>query len=99
MNRSRGLERADTSERDKPSIAVLPFPNLSGDPEQEYFTDGVTEDIITELSRVHSLFVIARNSSYTYLVELGRAGLDKLFVNATRVSWAGGATGRAAGDR
>ena len=51
---------------DKPSIAVLPFQNMSGDPEQEYFTDGVTEDIITELSRFHSLFVIARNSSFSY---------------------------------
>ncbi|MFO1158477.1 MAG: adenylate/guanylate cyclase domain-containing protein [Reyranellaceae bacterium] len=51
---------------DKPSIAVLPFQNLSGDREQEYFTDGITEDIITELSRFHSLFVIARNSSFSY---------------------------------
>ena len=51
---------------DKPSIAVLPFLNMTGDPEQEYFTDGITEDIITELSRFHSLFVIARNSSFTY---------------------------------
>lgn len=51
---------------DKPSIAVLPFTNMSGDPDQEYFTDGVTEDIITELSRFHSLFVIARNSSFSY---------------------------------
>jgi TolB-like protein/class 3 adenylate cyclase len=51
---------------DKPSIAVLPFQNMSGDPEQEYFTDGITEDIITELSRFHSLFVIARNSSFFY---------------------------------
>lgn len=51
---------------DKPSIAVLPFTNMSGDPEQEYFTDGVTEDIITELSRFHWLFVIARNSSFAY---------------------------------
>jgi TolB-like protein/class 3 adenylate cyclase len=51
---------------DKPSIAVLPFQNMSGDPEQDYFTDGVTEDIITELSRFHSLFVIARNSSFSY---------------------------------
>ncbi|HKD76868.1 MAG TPA: adenylate/guanylate cyclase domain-containing protein, partial [Ktedonobacterales bacterium] len=51
---------------DKPSIAVLPFLNMTGDPEQEYFTDGVTEDIITELSRFHSLFVIARNSSFSY---------------------------------
>ena len=51
---------------DKPSIAVLPFLNMSGDPEQEFFTDGITEDIITELSRFHSLFVIARNSSFSY---------------------------------
>ena len=51
---------------DKPSIAVLPFQNMSGDPEQEYFADGIAEDIITELSRFRSLFVIARNSSFTY---------------------------------
>ncbi len=51
---------------DKPSIAVLPFSNLSGDPEQDYFADGIVEDIITALSRVHWLFVIARNSSFTY---------------------------------
>jgi TolB-like protein/Tfp pilus assembly protein PilF len=51
---------------DKPSIAVLPFTNMSGDPEQEYFSDGITEDIITELSRFRSLFVIARNSSFYY---------------------------------
>ncbi len=51
---------------DKPSVAVLPFANLSGDPEQEYFSDGITEDIITELSRFRSLFVIARNSSFHY---------------------------------
>src|SRR5258708_440634 len=51
---------------DKTSIAVLPFQNMSGDPEQEYFADGIAEDIITELSRIKSLFVIARNSSFTY---------------------------------
>ena len=51
---------------DKPSVAVLPFDNISGDPEQEYFADGITEDIITDLSRYPSLFVIARNSSFTY---------------------------------
>ena len=51
---------------DKPSIAVLPFQNLSGDPEQEYFADGMVEDIITALSRIRWLFVIARNSSFTY---------------------------------
>jgi TolB-like protein len=51
---------------DKPSVAVLPFANLSGDPAQEYFSDGITEDIITELSRFQALFVIARNSTFTY---------------------------------
>jgi adenylate cyclase len=51
---------------DKPSIAVLPFQNVSGDPEQEYFADGMTEDILTALSRFQNLFVIARNSSFTY---------------------------------
>ncbi|MBI3198912.1 MAG: adenylate/guanylate cyclase domain-containing protein [Rhodospirillales bacterium] len=51
---------------DKPSIAVLPFANMSGDPQQEYFADGITEDILTELSRFHELFVIARNSTFSY---------------------------------
>jgi adenylate cyclase len=51
---------------DKPSLAALPFQNMSGDPEQEYFADGMVEDIITALSRFRSLFVIARNSSFTY---------------------------------
>jgi TolB-like protein len=51
---------------DKPSITVLPFQNLSGDPEQEYFADGIVEDIIAALSRMRWLFVIARNSSFTY---------------------------------
>ena len=51
---------------DKPSIAVLPFANMSGDPEQEYFADGMVEEIITALSRIRWLFVIARNSSFAY---------------------------------
>src|SRR5262249_32619787 len=51
---------------DKPSIAVLPFANLSGEPEQEYFVDGMVDEIITALSRIRWLFVIARNSSFTY---------------------------------
>jgi adenylate cyclase len=51
---------------DKPSIAVLAFTNMSGDPDQEYFSDGITEDVITELSRFSELFVIARNSSFQY---------------------------------
>ena len=63
-------EGASLTERpllpDKPSIAVLPFTNLSGDPEQEYFADGVVEDIITALSHVPRLFVIARNSTFSY---------------------------------
>lgn len=64
---------------DKPSIAVLPFANMSRDPEQEYFADGITEDIITELSRFRSLFVIARNSSFTYkgrAVDLKQVGRE-----------------------
>ena len=55
-----------TSGKAKPSIAVLPFANMSGDPEQEYFADGITEDIITDLSKVSALSVIARNSAFTY---------------------------------
>ncbi len=51
---------------DKPSVAVLPFDNMSRDPEQEYFADGISEDIITDLSKVSGLFVIARNSSFAY---------------------------------
>src|SRR5204862_5918233 len=51
---------------EKPSIAVLPFLNMSGDPEQEYFSDGITEDIITDLSKISGLSVIARNTSFTY---------------------------------
>ena len=62
-----GVPRAGARERaDKPSVAVLPFNNMSGDPEQEFFADGITEDIITELSRFRDLFVISRNSSFKY---------------------------------
>jgi TolB-like protein len=64
---------------DKPSIAVLPFQNMSGDPEQEYFVDGLVEDIITALSRIRWLFVIARNSSFTYkgqAVDVKRVGRE-----------------------
>jgi adenylate cyclase len=59
-------EGPDLTLPDKPSIAVLPFQNMSADPDQEYFADGMVEDIITELSRAKWLFVIARNSSFTY---------------------------------
>ncbi|MEJ2435650.1 MAG: adenylate/guanylate cyclase domain-containing protein, partial [Pseudolabrys sp.] len=51
---------------DRPSIAVLPFQNMSGDPDQDYFADGMVDDIITGLSRIKWLFVIARNTSFTY---------------------------------
>ena len=61
-----GEDSSDTKPAEKPSIAVLPFDNMSGDPEQEYFTDGIVEDIITELSFIENLRVIARNSSFAY---------------------------------
>jgi adenylate cyclase len=64
---------------DKPSIAVLPFQNMSGDPEQEYFVDGMVEEIITALSRIRWLFVVARNSTFTYkgqAVDLKRVGRE-----------------------
>ena len=64
---------------DKPSIAVLPFQNMSGDPEQEYFADGIVEEITTALSRFNSLFVIARNSSFAYkgkAVDVKQAGRE-----------------------
>src|SRR5207342_1234342 len=51
---------------DRPSIAVLPFANMSGDPDQEYFADGICEDLITGLARIRWLFVIARNSTFVY---------------------------------
>src|SRR5436305_674975 len=57
---------AATTGEEKPSIAVLPFNNMSGDPEQEYFSDGITEDIITDLSKVSGLSVVARNTAFTY---------------------------------
>ena len=57
---------SETTEKGKPSIAVLPFENMSGDTEQEYFSDGISEDIITELSRFHDLFVVARHSSFAF---------------------------------
>ena len=64
---------------DKPSLAVMPFQNMSGDPDQEYFADGMVEEIITALSRITWLFVIARNSSFTYkgqAVDVKRVGRE-----------------------
>ena len=65
---------------DEPSIAILPFTNMSGDPEQEYFSDGITEDIITSLSKIKNLLVIARNSTFTYKgksVDVRQVGRDQ----------------------
>jgi len=61
-----GQQKTISTGSERPSIAVLPFSNMSGDPEQEYFADGITEDIITGLSKLRWFFVIARNSSFTY---------------------------------
>jgi TolB-like protein len=79
---------------EKPSIAVLPFTNMSGDPEQVYFADGIAEDVITALSRFHDLLVIARNSSFTYRgasVDVRQVGreLDVLYVLEGSVRIAG----------
>ena len=71
---------------DGPSIAVLPFQNMSGDPEQDYFADGIVDDIITALSRFKFLFVIARNSSFTYkgrAVDIKQVGREL----GVRTSW------------
>jgi len=65
-SRSQNAARAEVAEADKPSIAVLPFNNMSGDPEQEYFSDGISEDIITDLSKISGLFVVGRNTSFGY---------------------------------
>jgi len=61
-----GTAKTEVSSTNRPSIAVLPFANMSGDPEQEYFADGISEDIITGLSKLRWFFVIARNSSFIY---------------------------------
>ena len=64
--KSKAAAKPELEASQRPSIAVLPFANMSGDSEQEYFTDGIFEDIITGLSKLHWFFVIARNSSFTY---------------------------------
>ena len=81
---------------DKPSIAVLPFNNMSGDPEQEFFADGITEDIITELSRFRELFVISRNSSFKYK---GKAVEVQKFAKELGVQYVVEGSVRKAGNR
>jgi len=86
-----GSQASREREETKPSIAVLPFTNMSGDPEQEYFSDGITEDIITDLSKISALFVVARNTAFTFkgrpinLQETGRElGVDFLLEGSVR---------------
>jgi adenylate cyclase len=76
---------------DKPSIAVLPFDNMSGDPEQEYFSDGMAEDLITDLSKISGLFVIARNSSFAFKEQTvdvkdiaGKLGVEHILEGSVR---------------
>jgi adenylate cyclase len=93
-----GLRKAELLEEAaaKPSIAVLPFVNLSGDPAQEYFSDGITEDIIAGLARLHWLFVIARNSSFTFK---GKAADIKEIGKSLGVRYLLEGSVRRAGDR
>jgi DNA-binding winged helix-turn-helix (wHTH) protein len=81
--------RPELATADNPSIAVLPFANLSGDPEQKYFVDGMVEEIITALSRIRWLFVIARNSTFTYkgqAIDLRRVGRELAAASSHRLS-------------
>ena len=84
------------SATEKPSIAVLPFENMSADPEQEFFVDGLTEDIITQLSRFNDLFVISRNSTFTYK---GRAAKIRDVAQDLGVRYVVEGSVRKAGDR
>jgi TolB-like protein len=81
---------------DRPAIAVLPFTNMSGDPEQEYFSDGISEDIITALSKLRWFFVIARNSSFIYK---GKAVHLKQIAEELGVGYVVEGSVRRAGDR
>jgi len=92
----RGAELAGLIEPDKPTVAVLPFENMSGDPEQEGFADGVAEDIITSLSKLSQLLVIARNSSFAYK---GKAVKVQTIAEELGVSYVVEGSVRKAGNR
>ena len=66
LNPDAAMKHEERAQDRRPSVAVLPFTNMSGDPEQEYFSDGITEDIITDLSKISGLFFVARNTAFTY---------------------------------
>jgi len=93
---SRGAAATTQPRTDRPAIAVLPFVNMSGDPEQEYFSDGITEDIITALSKLRWLFVIARNSSFIYK---GRAVHIRQIADEIGVGYVVEGSVRKGGDR
>jgi class 3 adenylate cyclase len=87
--------KTEPSTADRPSIAVLPFANMSGDPEQEYFADGISEDLITGLSKLRWFFVIARNSSFTYkgkAVDISASPANSVCVTCWRAASARAAT-------
>ena len=88
--------RSTQPRTDRPAIAVLPFINMSGDPEQEYFSDGITEDIITALSKLRWFFVIARNSSFIYK---GRAVHIRQIADEVGVGYVVEGSVRKGGDR
>src|SRR5262249_21154687 len=88
--------RRTPPEPTRPTIAVLPFVNMSGDPEQEYFSDGISEDLITALSKLRWFFVIARNSAFTYK---GRAVHVSQIAEELGVSYVIEGSVRRAGDR
>jgi TolB-like protein len=96
LDQSYVQSRPGLPERSRPAIAVLPFVNMSDDPEQEYFSDGITEDVITALSKLRWFFVIARNSTFTYK---GRAVHMKLIAEELGVDYVVEGSVRKGGDR
>lgn len=96
VNSPKAVRRTQATSPGKPSIAVLPFLNMSGDPEQEYFGDGITEDIITALSKARGFFVIARNSTFAYK---GKAPSSRQVARELGIRYVLAGSVRKAGDR